>query len=113
MNQEIWHVLDVRAIWIKEFAAALAAQTPTLGWCPRITSTGVFRQREDEVSLTDPELRIRYFPLQRGFARFPVKLIAGEAHRLSLRLFRRTDNPNDSVVVCCSPHYAPVAERWP
>lgn len=109
----IWHVLDVRAVWIKEFAAALSAQATTLGWCPQITGTGMFRDSESETMLSDPELRVRYFPLQRGFAKFPVNVIAREAERVSRRMLKRTERPVDSVLVCTSPHYAPVAERWP
>ncbi len=109
----IWHVLDVRAIWIKEFAAALAAQAPTLGWCPQISGTGVFRNYEEETVSVDPPLQIRNFPLQRGFAKFPVNLIAGEANRIKRRLLARTENVNESVLVCSSPHYAPIAETWP
>jgi glycosyltransferase involved in cell wall biosynthesis len=109
----IWHVLDVRAVWIKEFAAALSAQTPTLGWLPQITNTGRIRSREQEVSWSDPALRVRYFPLQRGFAKFPVTLIAGEAERLRRRLLKHTENPRESVLICASPHYAPVAQNWP
>jgi len=108
----IWHILDVRAIWVKEFASALAAQAPTLGWCPRITNGGMFRNDEEEITLDDPPLQIRYFPLQRGFARFPMNLIAGEGERLTQRLLRQTD-VNEAYLVCCSPHYAEVAERWP
>src|ERR1700686_3920608 len=109
----IWHVLDVRAIWVKEFASALAAQVPTLGWCPRITNSGMFRDNEEETTLDDPRLQIRYFPWQRGFAKFPVNLIAREGERLTQRLLRRTETPEQSPLICCSPHYAAVAERWP
>ena len=114
LNQNmIWHVLDVRAVWIKEFAAALSAQVSTLGWCPQITGTGMFRDSESETALANPELRVRYFPLQRGFAKFPVNVIAREAERVSRRILKRTERPADSILVCTSPHYAPVAERWP
>src|SRR2546430_7224087 len=109
----IWHVLDVRAVWVKEFAAALAKEVPTLGWCPHITGDGMFRNHEEESTLEDPHLQIRYFPLQRGFAKFPVTLIAREADRLKRRLIRRSDNATESPLICCSPHYAAVAERWP
>jgi len=109
----IWHVLDVRAIWVKEFASALAAQVPLLGWCPRITGVGMFRNKEEETTLSDPHLSIRYFPLQRGFAKFPIMLIAREGERLTRRLLGRSEAAADSPLVCCSPHYAPVAERWP
>jgi len=109
----IWHVLDVRAVWIKEFAAALSTQAPTLGWRPQITGTGMFRDSESETMLSDPQLRVRYFPLQRGFAKFPVNVIAREAERVSRRILKRTERPIDSVLICTSPHFAPVAERWP
>jgi glycosyltransferase involved in cell wall biosynthesis len=113
LETSVWHVLDVRATWVKEFASALAAQAPTLGWCPRITNGGMFRNNEEEITLDDPRLQIRYFPLQRGFAKFPVNLIAREGERLTQRLLRRTENVNESRLICSSPHYAAVAERWP
>ena len=109
----VWHVLDVRAIWVKEFAAALALQVPTLGWYPRITGDGLFRNSEEESTLEDPHLQIRYFPLQRGFAKFPVTLVAREPERLARRLLQRSENATASPLICCSPHYASVAERWP
>jgi glycosyltransferase involved in cell wall biosynthesis len=109
----IWHVLDVRAVWIKEFAAALSLHTPTLGWLPQITSTGRFRSKEEEVMWADPALRVRHFPLQRGFAKFPVTLVAREADRVRRRLLRHTEIPRESVLICSSPHYATVAEKWP
>jgi glycosyltransferase involved in cell wall biosynthesis len=108
----IWHVLDVRAIWIKEFASAMAAQAPTLGWCPRISAFGMFRSEEEEIILDDPQLRVRYFPLQRGFARFPITQVANEGERITQRLLRQSENATESPLICCSPHYAPVAERW-
>jgi glycosyltransferase involved in cell wall biosynthesis len=109
----VWHVLDVRAIWIKEFASALSKQVETLGWLPEISSTGRWRNDETEVMLGDPPLRIRRFPLQRGFARAPVTWLAGEAKRLTNRLLRQTSDPSLSPLICCSPHYYGVAERWP
>src|SRR5262245_45284599 len=109
----MWHILDVRAIWIKEFAAALSALTPTLGWYPKISSAGIFQRQENEAILDNPPLRVRYFPLQRGFSKFPVSLITGEANRIRRRLSPSSENASDSVLVCCSPHYGPVAELWP
>jgi glycosyltransferase involved in cell wall biosynthesis len=109
----VWHVLDVRAVWVKEFASALAEQVPALAWCPQITNGGMFRNREKETTLDDPCLPIRYFPLQRGFAKFPVMPIAREGERITQRLIRRTENPTASTLICTTPHYAPVAERWP
>ncbi len=109
----IWHVLDVRAIWIREFAAALGQQVPTLGWLPQITATALFRNHEQETLLDDPRFPVRCFPLQRGFAKFPIDRIAREGSRMARRILRRTDKPSESTLICTAPHYAAVAERWP
>ena len=108
-----WHILDVRAIWIKEFAAAMATEAEVLGWCPQITGAGRLRNHETETLHDDPELRVRYFPLQRGFAKFPVNILAREGNRIARRILNRTEVPADTVLVCTTPHYAPVAELWP
>jgi glycosyltransferase involved in cell wall biosynthesis len=109
----IAHILDARPVWIKEFASALSMITPTIGWCPDITSAGRFRDYEDESALSDPPLRVRSFPLQRGFAKFPVNLIARESDRLFERLMKASDHSRDAVLISCLPHYATVTEKWP
>lgn len=109
----IAHVLDVRPIWIKEFASALSALTPTVGWSPEITSTGRFRDYEHESIIEDPRLRIRTFPLQRGFAKPPMRQLAGEERRLTERLIRSSDGADQPLLITCLPHYASVAEQWP
>lgn len=109
----IWHVLDVRAIWIKEFASALGRQAPVLCWLPHISNVGVFRNDEHEEMLPDPPLRIRHFPLQRGFARVPITKLAAEGNRITKRLKRCSNGSSASVLICSSPHYAEVAKRWP
>lgn len=106
----IWHVLDVRAVWIKEMASALSRQVPTLGWLPKFCSAAILQnEQEEELTCNDPPLSIRSFPLQRGFARFPLRAIAREHERVMRRLRERDDGP----LVCTAPHYALVAERWP
>ncbi len=109
----IAHLLDARPVWIKEFAAALSLLTPTIGWCPEITSAGRFRNYEKEVLLDDPVLRLRSFPLQRGFAKFPINLLARETDRLIERLTSASDDSRDALLISCLPHYASVAEKWP
>lgn len=109
----IAHILDARPIWIKEFASALSAVTPTIGWCPDVTNTGRIRDYEKETLLNDPPLRIRSFPLQRGFAKFPVNLVAPETDRLVERLMRASDDSRDAILISCLPHYASVTEKWP
>lgn len=109
----IWQVLDVRAIWIKEFAAALSRQVPVIGWLPQFGAAALFQNREKEFSCDDPPLRIRSFPLQRGFARFPFSTLANEGNRIARRLTARCDAPSASPLICTAPQYTAVAERWP
>jgi glycosyltransferase involved in cell wall biosynthesis len=106
------HVLDVRAIWIKEFAAAMSREASTLGWLPTISNIGRFESWEREETLNDPALQVQHFPLQRGFARAPVTWLAREHSRLLERLARHSADVRSSTVVCCSPHYAAVGEAW-
>ena len=108
----IWHVLDVRAIWIKEFASALSKQVPTLGWLPRFSAASLIHNREEEFACDDPPLTIRTFPLQRGFARFPFKRLAPEKRRITRRLSERTSSPTKTPLILTSPHYADVAVEW-
>jgi glycosyltransferase involved in cell wall biosynthesis len=108
----IWHVLDVRAVWIKEFAAALSKQVSTIGWLPKFGAAGVVQNHEEEFAWEDPQLTIRAFPLQRGFARFPVSLLAQEKKRIVRRLAERAGRDATGPIICTSPHYAGVAEEW-
>lgn len=106
-------ILDVKAIWIKEFASALAVRVQTLGWLPQIENAGLFVDYERAAEIADPPLRACYCPLQRGFARAPVSWLANEGGRLYRRLARQTGaDEARSPLVCTAPHYAPVAERW-
>lgn len=108
----VWQVLDVRAIWIKEFASALGQVAPTIGWLPSIRNVGRLERWENEEVIRDPVLRIRHFPLQRGFAVAPIKWLAREGSRLSARLKTQTPDARSSPLICTSPHYATVARRW-
>lgn len=85
---------------------------PVLGWLPSISNKGRLERWEREEVLQDPPLRVRHFPLQRGFARPLVALLARESSRLSERLARHSPDIQRSPLVCCSPHYAAVAEAW-
>lgn len=108
----IWHILDVRAIWIKEFAAALAKQVPVVGWLPTLSWIGFLRNGEEELP-AERNFRMRRFPLQRGFARFPISWMVDEGKRLARRLQRIESNRQDSPVILCSPHYFSLAAHWP
>ncbi len=107
-----WHILDTRAIWVKEFAGALAKQTNVLGWMPEISWTGYWRNQERQETNANPVLPLRYFPLQRGFAKWPLRMMLPEAGRIAQRLRAQTKNERECVLMCVSPHYAAVAEQW-
>ncbi|MBI4445106.1 MAG: glycosyltransferase family 4 protein [Acidobacteria bacterium] len=113
LTQEVplWHVLDVRAIWVKEFAMALAAQVPVLGWLPQISWLGYLQDGEDDLP-TLGELQVRSFSLQRGFARWPFRVLTPEQHRLVRRLLSFPQTSSASPVIFCSPHYFKVAAEW-
>jgi len=108
----IWQIVDVRAVWIKEFASALSKQVPTLGWLPKFSAASLIHNREEEFARDDPPLTMRTFPLQRGFARFPFKILAQEKKRITRRLSERTSSPTQSPLILTSPHYADVAAEW-
>jgi glycosyltransferase involved in cell wall biosynthesis len=109
----IWHVLDGSSIWIKEFASALGKFVPVRVWAPEMSSSGLWRREEWEEILQDPPLRIRRFPLQRGYSRFPISWLTQLGPRLSARLSRECDDAVQTPLICTNPYYAPVAEQWP
>ncbi len=53
------------------------------------------------------------FPLQRGYTHPLFEQIARPSRRLLNQLLSQTEDPQDSVLVCTSPFWAPVAEQWP
>jgi glycosyltransferase involved in cell wall biosynthesis len=109
----MWHVLDVGSTWLKEFAAALGPLVPSKFWSPEIRNFGRWEKWERVVQSPNPELEYTRFPLQRGYARFPIGDLLGIAPRLTEMLLRREPDPKSSTLICTTPFYAPVAERWP
>ncbi len=107
-----WHVLDVGSIWIKEFASALNSFMPTVSWAPVMRAYGFLERWEREEELVDPALRIRRFPLQRGYSRFPFSVLTHLGKRQAERMLRSSDAPERSPLICTTPFYASVAERW-
>lgn len=106
-----WHVVDVRAVWLKEFTRALANQVPVTAWMPEISWLGRTRTRE---TVTDVHgLPARIFPLQRGFSKPPINRIAGEGARVARRLALQSENPASTVLLITFPQYADLAREWP
>ena len=108
-----WQVLDVGSVWMKEFASALSHFVPTVSWSPTFKWAGLMESWEREEQLADPPLKVRRFALQRGYHRFPLSLLTRLGPRLSARMLRLSDEAAQSPLVCTTPYYAPVAERWP
>ncbi|HMP15905.1 MAG TPA: glycosyltransferase [Gemmatales bacterium] len=107
-----WHLLDGRAIWVKELAAALSQQVHLLTWVPDIHWFGMWKNAEYEESCSNPPLILRHFPLQRGFARLPLRWFSSEGQRIAKRCRGYCKNEATTVLCCASPHYAAVAWNW-
>ncbi len=108
-----WHILDVGSIWMKEFASALAQRVPVTAWQPKMLATGVLQDWKRPVELRDPPLQITEFPLQRGYARAPLRWAAPFQNRLLKRLLEREPDPAHAPLLCTTPFYTPLAELWP
>lgn len=108
-----WQVLDVGSIWVKEFASALHDFVDVVGWAPSMSWWGFLQTAEREESLAEPSLSVRNFPLQKGYHRFPLSLLARLGPRQVRRMRRRTVDLGHSPLLCTTPYYAPVAELWP
>ncbi len=107
-----WHVLDIGSVWIKEFASALSEFVPVTGWLPTMSWTGLARNKEGEGRFSDPPLTYRTFSLQRGYHRFPVSFLSNWSNAQARRMRRCPGGGADSPLLCTTPFYAPVAEKW-
>src|SRR5258706_15880185 len=59
-----WHVVDIRAICVREFAAALGSQGDTLGWLPQIRNFAPTPVLDDLESIPDRAIRAQHFSIQ-------------------------------------------------
>ena len=107
-----WQLLQISDSLDAEFGSALSESVPVLGWQParHLLPWG---PAECEETLVDPPLRIRHFPLQRGYSRFPISLFYDFGSSLAARIARRCDDPANSPLICTIPFFASVAARWP
>jgi hypothetical protein len=111
-----WHVLDINSVWVKEFTSALSQIAPTLGWVAEMSWTGLFlngRGDSGEELLENPPLKFRRFPLQRGYSRAPISWLTRLGPIQVRQMTRVSDHPEQSPLLCSTPFYLPVAEKWP
>jgi glycosyltransferase involved in cell wall biosynthesis len=98
---------------MKEFASALGKIENLAAWSPTMETFGAFRHWQRVEVLPDPYLKMLHFPLQRGYARFPMSWITPFQAGMVKRMTAQTARPELSPLVCSTPFYAPVAELWP
>jgi len=113
MNSNMrWNILDTGSIWLKEFACALGTLVPTVNWCPEIRNFGHWEKWERTDEVTDPPVQTIHFPLQRGYARFPIAQLFPFEKALASRMQPSAAHSQPGALICTAPFYAPVAERW-
>ena len=109
----VWQVLDVGSIWMKEFALALSRVESLVAWEPAMRRFGALERWIRPERLEHPPLEVRRFPLQRGYARSPLRWLLPFEPAVLRQMLGTTGAPERSPLVCSTPYYAPVAERWP
>ncbi len=108
----LWNILDTGSVWLKEFACALDTLVPTVNWCPEIRNFGHWEKWVRTDVVADPPVQMIRFPLQRGYARFPIAQLFPFEKALAGLLQRSAAQPAPAALICTAPFYAPVAERW-
>ena len=98
---------------MREFASALSGIAPTTSWEPAMLKLGMLHDWQKPEALPNPPLTIQRFPLQRGYARAPVSWLLPFERRLLARLKANSEDPAHTGLICSTPYYAPLAERWP
>ena len=113
MTQPLWQLLQVSDVLDVEFANALAESVPVLTWEPQRSLLPALTRPGHEHERTDGALRVRKFPLLRGFARPPMSWFARTGPSIVKRLLRQTTDPEHSPLIITVPYFAAVAELWP
>lgn len=108
----MWQILDVGSIWMREFASAMRKTHPVVAWWPETRSLGAFERWERLETIAEPSLEVRRFPLQRGYSRSPLRQVLPYQVSLLKRLRAACDDEASTPLICTTPFYAPLAERW-
>ncbi len=101
-------VFDVRAIWVTEFARALATKIPTIGLRPTIDAMGLLHRAARPVD-GDNALKVFSCRLQRGWWR---SALLSERRKLVAFVRSQAAMLPTTCVIFTSPHYASVAEAF-
>ena len=112
MAQEVWHILDAGSIWMREFASAMRGMHPIVAWWPEMRTLGALERWERTEDIAEPDLKVRRFPLQRGYARPPIRQLLPFQIALLKRLRAAGGEETRSPLICSTPFYAPVAGQW-
>lgn len=110
---EPWQILDVGSIWMREFASAMGAEANVVAWWPVMRPLGALERWERVETVPNPELEVRRFPLQRGYADALLRQILPYHPALLRRLLTGCIQREATPLICTTPFYAPLAERWP
>jgi glycosyltransferase involved in cell wall biosynthesis len=108
-GQGSWHLLDARDVAVREFGAALGRIVPTICWQPDFSWFQSIRVRAYPELVADPPLRLLRFQLQRGYTR---PLVGWLSRFVGRTLGALRDVSARSPLICTTPFYAPVAQRW-
>ncbi len=98
---------------MREFASAMGRTNRTVAWWPEMRLFGTLQNWERTETIAEPPLEVRRYPLQRGYARWPVRHTVPFQVSLLKRLRSACEDPANSPLICSTPFYAPVAEAWP
>lgn len=113
VSERVWHVLDTSSVPVEEFASALHTLVPTIAWQRQMSSLAALHSCVRLHTQSDPPLDVALFSQQRGFSKPVLRRVFPFAARLTEALLAQTKQPVSSPLICTSPFYAPVAERWP
>ena len=112
---EPWHILQMSDVLDLEFATGLAESGPVVLWEPRrnFLPRWAGAPGRNHLAEASTALQLQQFPVLRGAARLPFSLLERMGPMLAVRLLQHAPEAKRSVLVCTTPYFAVVAERWP
>ncbi len=90
----------------------MARVHPMVAWWPEMRTFGAFERWERTETIPEPALSMLRYPLQRGYARAPIRQVLPFQHGVLKRLRRHSPDERTAALICSTPFYAPVAEAW-